>query len=382
MLAQAFTRQFQESKIKYVGTDTEVDLTSKNAVENFSRSHRFTHIVNAAAYTRVDDAETNHELATAVNATAVRYLCEEADHHKATLIHISTDYVFSGVASTPYREDFEPSPRSVYGRTKLAGEEWLKPLMNKSAAVRAYLLRTSWMFGPGGPNFVRTILKALQTQTDVRVVHDQRGRPTYSDDLASAVVTLSGLSGLTPPASPGCYHFANTGEVTWHEFTVAIAEARGAIVTQRPFDGYASQRNAGLGLAFKYPWVLILDADERVPAPTAAELRRFVAEAPTAAAARLRRRDFLLGSWLRHAQISPYYIRLVRPQMVRYEREINEVLRVDGEIVDLAEPFDHYPFSKGFRHWIDKHNTYSTMEAGTVNVQSPGATDDMNVGGA
>ncbi len=225
MLAQAFTRQFQESKIKYVGTDTEVDLTSKNAVENFSRSHRFTHIVNAAAYTRVDDAETNHELATAVNATAVRYLCEEADHHKATLIHISTDYVFSGVASTPYREDFEPSPRSVYGRTKLAGEEWLKPLMNKSAAVRAYLLRTSWMFGPGGPNFVRTILKALQTQTDVRVVHDQRGRPTYSDDLASAVVTLSGLSGLTPPASPGCYHFANTGEVTWHEFTVAIAEA-------------------------------------------------------------------------------------------------------------------------------------------------------------
>jgi glycosyltransferase involved in cell wall biosynthesis len=145
--------------------------------------------------------------------------------------------------------------------------------------------------------------------------------------------------------------------------TVAVAESRGASVTQRPFDGYASQRNAGLGLAFKHPWVLILDADERLPARTSEELKRFVAASPTAAAARLRRRDFLLGTWLRHAQISPYYIRLVRPPMVRYEREINEVLKVDGEIVDLAEPFDHYPFSKGFRHWIDKHNTYSSMEA-------------------
>jgi glycosyltransferase involved in cell wall biosynthesis len=148
--------------------------------------------------------------------------------------------------------------------------------------------------------------------------------------------------------------------------TVTIAESRGAVVTQRVFDGYASQRNASLkDLKFKYPWVLILDADERIPAPSADEMRRFVSNPPAGAAAgRLRRRDFLLGTWLKHAQISPFYIRLVKPELVHYEREINEVLKVDGAIVDLAEPFDHHPFSKGFRHWIDKHNTYSTMEAG------------------
>lgn len=148
--------------------------------------------------------------------------------------------------------------------------------------------------------------------------------------------------------------------------SVAIAESRGARVTQRAFDGYASQRNAALhGLAFRHAWVLILDADERVPAAAVAEMLRFVATAPgQTVAARLRRRDFLMNTWLRHAQISPFYIRLVRPQRVRYEREVNEVVKVEGDIFDLAEPFDHYPFSKGVRHWIDKHNTYSTMEAG------------------
>jgi glycosyltransferase involved in cell wall biosynthesis len=147
--------------------------------------------------------------------------------------------------------------------------------------------------------------------------------------------------------------------------TVAIAEAQGAMVIQRTFDGYASQRNAALhGLPFRHPWVLILDADERIPQPTADALKLFaLAPANDAVAARLRRRDFFLGTWLKHAQISPYYIRLVRPERVRYEREINEVLKVDGEVVDLAEPFDHFPFSKGLRHWIEKHNTYSTMEA-------------------
>jgi dTDP-4-dehydrorhamnose reductase len=224
MLAQAFIRQFQESKIEYVGTDIEVDLTSSSAVEDFSRSHRFTHIVNTAAYTRVDDAETDSERAAAVNDTAVRYLCEQAKRQEATLIHFSTDYVFPGVASTPYPEETEPGPRSVYGKTKLAGEQWVEPLMNKTGATGAYLLRTSWLFGPGGPNFVRTILKALLTQAEVRVVHDQRGRPTYTEDLASAVISVAGLDGRAPAAS-GCYHFANAGVVTWHEFTIAVAEA-------------------------------------------------------------------------------------------------------------------------------------------------------------
>lgn len=147
--------------------------------------------------------------------------------------------------------------------------------------------------------------------------------------------------------------------------TAAIAARAGATVSRRVFDNFAAQRNAALeALPFRHKWVLILDADERIPPALAAEMHLFVGDAPeSVAAGRLRRRDFLYGTWLKHAQLSPYYVRLVRRGRVRYEREVNEVLTVDGEIVDLHEPFDHYPFSKGMAHWIAKHNVYSTMEA-------------------
>lgn len=147
--------------------------------------------------------------------------------------------------------------------------------------------------------------------------------------------------------------------------TCAIAKEHGAKVTQRAFDTYAAQRNAALhGLPFRHPWVLVLDADERVPAALRDELARFVpAAGPGVHAARLRRRDHLYGTWLKHAQASPFYIRLVHPQYVHYERAVNEVLKVNGAIADLAQPFDHYPFSKGMRHWVRRHNAYSSLEA-------------------
>jgi glycosyltransferase involved in cell wall biosynthesis len=146
--------------------------------------------------------------------------------------------------------------------------------------------------------------------------------------------------------------------------TGEIAKAAGANLALHAFEGYASQRNFGLSLPFKHGWVLILDADERVPPKTALQFQQFVTEVPAhVAAARLRRRDIWWGRWLKHAQISPFFIRLVRVGRARYEREINEVLRVDGEVVDLSEPFDHYPFSKGVDHWLAKHNAYSRMEA-------------------
>lgn len=149
--------------------------------------------------------------------------------------------------------------------------------------------------------------------------------------------------------------------------TQAIAQATGAHTTLRAFDGYASQRNFGLQLRFKHAWVLIVDADERIPAPLVTEMQGFVATAPTAvAAARMRRRDIWWGTWLRHAQISPFYVRLVRVGRAHYEREVNEVLVVDGAIHDLKESFDHYPFSKGLDHWISKHNVYSRMEAEVI----------------
>lgn len=169
---------------------------------------------------------------------------------------------------------------------------------------------------------------------------------------------------------PGCL-----ASITWSDdihvldsgstdTTVRIAEMAGAKVTVRSFDGYASQRNFGLQLSFKNPWVLILDADERITAELQAEMRSFVCTAPmNIAAARMRRRDIWWGRWLKHAQISPFYVRLVRVGLAHYEREINEVLVVDGDVADLVQAFDHYPFSKGLDHWISKHNVYSRMEA-------------------
>ena len=149
--------------------------------------------------------------------------------------------------------------------------------------------------------------------------------------------------------------------------TVALAKNAGAVVTLRPFDGYASQRNFGLKLAYKHDWLLILDADERITPALAIEMQAFVATAPlNVAGARMRRRDIWWGCWLKHAQISPFYVRLVRVGRTHYEREINEVLVVDGRIVDLTQPFEHYPFSKGLDHWISKHNTYSRMEAEVI----------------
>ena len=147
--------------------------------------------------------------------------------------------------------------------------------------------------------------------------------------------------------------------------TRELARAAGAFVQKRVFDNYAAHRNAALQqVSFRYAWVLLLDADERIPEALAREMLRVVAEAPQASSGfSIRRRDYLFGTWLKHAQISPFYIRLVRPERARYTRAINEVIEVQGAVGNLSEPMDHFPFSKGVAHWIGKHNVYSTMEA-------------------
>ncbi len=147
--------------------------------------------------------------------------------------------------------------------------------------------------------------------------------------------------------------------------TVEIARRRGARVARRRFDNYARQRNAALkGLPFKHRWTLILDADERVPPALRDEMGAFVrGGANGCRAARIRRRDYYENIWLRHAQITPFYIRLAQPAFCWYERSINEVIKVAGPVGELKQPFDHYPFSKGLARWIEKHNRYSSMEA-------------------
>jgi hypothetical protein len=147
--------------------------------------------------------------------------------------------------------------------------------------------------------------------------------------------------------------------------TQSIATGLGATVHERTFDNYAAQRNASLTVpAFRNAWVLILDADERPTPSLVAEMQRAVANATSDIAAfRLRRHDYLWDTWLKHTQITPFYTRLVRLGHARYVREINELLEIDGSIVELQSPLNHYPFSKGIAHWVAKHNVYSTMEA-------------------
>jgi glycosyltransferase involved in cell wall biosynthesis len=146
--------------------------------------------------------------------------------------------------------------------------------------------------------------------------------------------------------------------------TAEIARSRGATVTTRTFDTYAAQRNAAMQLPFRHPWVLVLDADERATPELSIEIPRAAAEAPASIDAfRIRRRDFLWGTWLKHAQLTPYYVRLLRVGRVHYTRDINEFVEVDGDTGQLSAPLDHMAFSKGLAHWVAKHNQYSTAEA-------------------
>ena len=146
--------------------------------------------------------------------------------------------------------------------------------------------------------------------------------------------------------------------------TVEIAKSAGAIVTQREFDNWASHQNWGLrNIHFKHPWVLYIDADERVTAGLSESIRESVAGADGITAFRLQRRDFFMGTWLKHVQASPYYLRLFRPQKIHYERLVNPVTVVDGPIGVLSGSLDHFPFSKGVTHWLDRHNSYSSFEA-------------------
>jgi glycosyltransferase involved in cell wall biosynthesis len=169
---------------------------------------------------------------------------------------------------------------------------------------------------------------------------------------------------------PGCLdsvawsddiHILDSGST---DRTVEIAQNRGAIVSTRRFDTYAEQRNAGMLLPFRHAWVLVLDADERATTELSAEMQTAVAIAPAKASGfRIRRRDFLWGTWLKHAQMTPYYVRLLRVGRAHYSRDVNEIVAVDGDILELRSPFDHLAFSKGLSHWVAKHNAYSSKEA-------------------
>lgn len=244
MLAHAFERYFETRGVPWVSTDSELDLTNREAIHAFARELRPRLIINAAAYTRVDDAEANEALASRVNGDGVENLAGAALALQVPLLHFSTDYVFDGRASSPYREDAPTQPRSAYGRSKLLGEQKLWRVLSSRPEL-GYVVRTSWLFGPRGANFVKTMVALMREREELRVVDDQRGRPTFTADLAAASAELVGLAG-TAKASPGTYHFANSGDVTWYGFTlgilgrlqelgIAVATKRVTPVTTREF---------------------------------------------------------------------------------------------------------------------------------------------------
>ena len=196
------------------------DLTDREQVMLDLKAVRPRIIVNCAAYTDVDGCEANEELAMAVNGRGPGYLAEAAAELGATLLHISTDYIFDGRKGAPYIEADEPHPLCIYGRSKLAGEEAIR----SSGLARYFIVRTSWLYGPGGKNFVATILRLASEREELHVVADQVGTPTCTADLARAIYQLLALEQMRPaaPGLYGVYHYSGEGACSWHEFADEI----------------------------------------------------------------------------------------------------------------------------------------------------------------
>lgn len=218
MLAQSLARRLTAQQLCL--TDRELDIGDRAGVLAYAERERPELIINAAAYTRVDDAEREPALAFRVNADGPAHLAEAAQRVNARLLHFSTDYIFSGEAQQPYVEAAPSGPLGVYGRSKLLGEQRVMQLLPNAA----FVLRTSWLFGKDGPNFVTTMLELLRTRDELRVVDDQHGRPTYAEDLSAASLALVGVSPAAVTAAPGVYHFANAGITSWYRFCCTICE--------------------------------------------------------------------------------------------------------------------------------------------------------------
>ena len=208
----------QHPQHTFFNTDVaELDITNPEAIGQFVEGNHIDGIVNCAAYTAVDKAESDTDFCRKLNADAPGYLAEAIERQGGWMIQISTDYVFDGTQHTPYREDAATCPNSVYGRTKLEGEQNVT-----SRCRRSMVIRTAWLYSTFGNNFVKTMLRLGKEKPELGVIFDQIGTPTYARDLAVAI-----FAAIEKGVVPGIYHFSNEGVASWYDFTLAIHRLAG-----------------------------------------------------------------------------------------------------------------------------------------------------------
>lgn len=218
MLASAILALLQGRDLRVLSVDYDTcDITDSNAVKTLFADARPTLLINCAAHTRVDACETEEDKANAINGDAVGHLASCAKQYGTKLIHFSTDFVFDGASRRPYRPDDAPNPISAYGRSKLLGERTLQE-HNPPGWIIA---RTAWLYGPRGASFPRAIIERARSGQPLQVVTDQVGSPTYTGDLAAAVLEL------VDHRAQGIWHLTNAGQTSWHEFAKATLEQFG-----------------------------------------------------------------------------------------------------------------------------------------------------------
>jgi dTDP-4-dehydrorhamnose reductase len=219
MLGTELSRILEQRGLEWVGADRETDITDSAAVTVFIEKQQkpITWLVNCAAYTAVDKAEDDADACRSLNVGGPLVLAQAAKRINARLLHFSTDYVFNGRGMVPYKEDDPTDPIGVYGLTKRDGETAI--LANHGAS---YILRTAWLYGRHGANFVATMLRLMNEREEVRVVNDQRGSPTWANDLANVATDLMMRADSGKSLDYGIYHYTNEGAISWFEFAEAI----------------------------------------------------------------------------------------------------------------------------------------------------------------
>ena len=217
-IQKLITNTEQTEDFIFVGRE-ELDLSNENMITRYFKNNSFDIIINCAAYTQVDKAEEEQKLANQVNNLAVSQLAQIAKNQQAKLVHISTDYVFDGKNNKPYKETDRTNPISVYGKTKLAGENAIQEILPTNATI----IRVSWMYSEYGNNFVKTMLRIGKERDEINVINDQIGSPTYATDLAEVILQAIKYKNLKKENQiTQIYHYSNEGKISWYEFAKEI----------------------------------------------------------------------------------------------------------------------------------------------------------------